>query len=54
MPIEKSLDFQNGADFTSRFLVPLLRRLGYSVVAEYHGQREFGKDLACRRSFGGR
>lgn len=45
MPIEKALGFQNEADFTSRFLVPLLRRLGYSVVAEYHGQREFGKDL---------
>ena len=37
--------FANEAEFTSRFLVPLLRRLGYSVVDEYHGQREFGKDL---------
>jgi hypothetical protein len=45
MPIEPSLNFQNEADFTSRFLVPLLRRLGFSIVAEYHGQREFGKDL---------
>jgi hypothetical protein len=45
MPIEKELNFQNEADFTSRFLAPLLRRLGYSIVAEYHGPGEFGKDL---------
>jgi hypothetical protein len=45
MPLEPALNFQNEADFTSRFLVPLLRRLGYSIVAEYHGQREFGKVL---------
>ena len=45
MPLEPALSYQNEADFTSRFLVPLLRRLGYSVVAEYHGQREWGKDL---------
>lgn len=45
MPLEPALNYQNEADFTSRFLVPLLRRLGYSVVAEYHGQREWGKDL---------
>lgn len=45
MPIEKALNFRNEADFTNLFLVPLLRRLGYSIVAEYHGQREFGKDL---------
>ncbi len=45
MPLEPALNFQNEADFTSRFLVPLLRRLGYSIMAEYHGTREFGKDL---------
>jgi hypothetical protein len=45
MPLEPALSFQNEADFTSRFLVPLVRRLGYSIVAEYHGAREFGKDL---------
>ena len=46
MPIEPEFRaYQNEANFTSRFLVPLLRRLGYSIVAEYHGQREFGKDL---------
>ena len=37
MPLEPAIKYQNEADFTSRFLVPLLRRLGYSVVAEYHG-----------------
>jgi hypothetical protein len=45
MPIEKAFNFQSEADFISRFLVPLLRRLGYSIVAEHHGQREFGRDL---------
>ena len=39
MPLEPALNYQNNADFTSRLLVPLLRRLGYSIVAEYHGQR---------------
>ena len=34
MPLESALIYQNEADFTSRFLVPLLRRLGYSVVAD--------------------
>jgi hypothetical protein len=45
MPIEKEFKYQNEADFTSHFLVPLLRRLGFSVVVDYHGVREFGKDL---------
>ena len=46
MPLEAEFKtFGNEADFTSRFLVPLLRRLGHSIVAEYHGQREFGKDI---------
>lgn len=46
MPIEAELrTFADEARFCTRFLVPLLRRLGYSIVTEYHGQREFGKDL---------
>ena len=46
MPIEAEFKtFGTEADFTRRFLVPLLLRLGYSIVAEYHGQREFGKDV---------
>lgn len=45
MPIEKEFDFPNEAAFTTDFLVPLLRRLGFSVVNEYHSSQEFGKDL---------
>ncbi len=45
MSIEKEFTYQNEADFTSNFLVPLLRRLGFSIVVEYHGSQEFGKDL---------
>jgi hypothetical protein len=31
-------------DFIQRFLIPLLKRLGFSVV-NYHGTREHGRDL---------
>jgi hypothetical protein len=31
--------------FTLEFLSPLLKRLGFSVILPYHGQREFGRDL---------
>lgn len=44
MPAEFSV-YQNEADFRDRFLVPLLHRLGFSVVVNYHGTREFGRDL---------
>ena len=37
--------FANEADFLARFIIPLLYRLGFSVVVNYHGQREFGRDL---------
>ena len=33
------------ANFASRFLLPLLERLGYYEVRNYHGGRELGKDL---------
>jgi len=45
MPIERHFKYANEAEFTNQFLVPLLRRIGYSVVVEYHGTQEFGKDL---------
>ena len=45
MPIPSELTFENEDDFNQRFLIPLLRRLGFSVVANYHGHAEFGKDL---------
>jgi hypothetical protein len=31
--------------FRKDFLIPLLRRLGYDVVCDYHGTREFGRDI---------
>lgn len=37
--------FQDEAAFRDRFIIPLLYRLGFSVVVEYHGQREFGRDI---------
>ncbi len=37
--------FDDEADFTQRFLVPLLKRLGFEIVVNYHGTREFGIDL---------
>lgn len=37
--------FQGEAAFRDRFIIPLLYRLGFSVVVEYHGQREFGRDI---------
>lgn len=45
MPIEKEFKFNDEADFVARFLDPLLRRLGFSVVIPYHGRDEFGRDL---------
>jgi hypothetical protein len=37
--------FRDEDDFVQRFLVPLFRRLGFEIVANYHGKREFGKDI---------
>ncbi len=46
MAIEQELQtYGNEAEFRGKFLVPLLRRLGFLIVVEYHGTREFGKDL---------
>jgi hypothetical protein len=46
MPILREFEasFPNEAEFTRRFLIPVLQRMGFSVVW-YHGPREFGKDL---------
>ena len=35
---------QREFQFRDRFILPLLVRLGFGVVANYHGQREFGRD----------
>jgi len=32
-------------NFIQKLLKPLLQRLGYYSVRDYHGSREFGKDL---------
>jgi|GEM_PF-1837412 len=45
MPIPAALRFGNEAAFTERFVVPLLGRLGFGLVVNYHGHAEFGKDL---------
>lgn len=37
--------FKDEADFTARWIIPLLHRLGFSVVVHYHGRREFGRDV---------
>jgi hypothetical protein len=38
-------NFSSEDDFVQRFLIPMLFRMGFSVVANYHGKREQGKDL---------
>jgi hypothetical protein len=46
MAIPKEFTFASEEDFVQRFLIPLLHRLGFSVVANYHRtQGELGKDL---------
>lgn len=46
MPIPAEFSkYKNEAEFTEQFLIPLLHRMGFSVVVNYHGRREFGKDL---------
>lgn len=45
IPEEFRTAFKDEAQFTSDFLIPLLRRMGYSMVVNYHGAGEFGKDL---------
>lgn len=37
--------FRDEASFRKDFVKPLLNRLGFFLVAEYHGRREFGKDF---------
>lgn len=37
--------FANEEAFTDLFVIPLLQRLGFSVVVNFHGTSEFGKDV---------
>jgi len=45
IPEEFRTAFKDEAQFTSDFLIPLLGRMGYSMVVNYHGASELGKDL---------
>jgi hypothetical protein len=45
MSIPSELTFCDEDAFNQQFLILLLRRLGFSVVVNYHGHAEFGKDL---------
>lgn len=45
MPIPKELKFKDEAAFRDEYLIPLIQRLGFSIVFNYHGQAEFGKDI---------
>lgn len=45
MAFPPQLQFANEDDFTQRLLIPLLQRLGFSLVINYHGTSELGKDL---------
>ena len=45
MPMQQEFrKYGNEAAFIRDFVVPLLRRLGFFVV-DYHGSREYGRDL---------
>lgn len=37
--------YNNEEHFTDDFLIPLLQRLGFSIVVNFHGASEFGKDI---------
>ncbi len=46
MPIEAEFKtFSDESGFRTRFLVPLLQRLGFISVYDNHGPNEFGKDI---------
>lgn len=45
MAIPVDFNYQSEDAFIQGFLIPLLQRLGFSLVVNYHGTAEFGKDL---------
>lgn len=45
MAIPKEFSFSSEDDFNQRFVIPLLQRLGFTMTVNYHGTREFGRDL---------
>jgi len=44
-PSEFFVRFRREVEFIQKFVHPLLRKLGFSIIADYHGADEFGKDL---------
>ncbi|MFC1706742.1 hypothetical protein ACFL59_07970 [Planctomycetota bacterium] len=48
MPIAQGLiQFGSEAAFQEEFVKPLLTRMGFSLVVDYHGTVEYGKDLVA-------
>jgi len=45
MAIPVEFNYANEDAFVQTFLIPLLQKLGFSLVVNYHGKTEFGKDL---------
>lgn len=45
MPFPPEFKYDDEEQFIHKFLSPLLQRLGFSLVVNYHGHAEFGKDL---------
>ena len=45
MAFPKEFKYESEDDFVQKLLIPLLHRLGFSLVVNYHGSAELGKDL---------
>ena len=45
MALPPGFNFANEDDFNQNYVIPLLHRLGYAVVANYHGAVQLAKDL---------
>ncbi len=45
MAIPPDFNYANEDSFIQGFLIPLLQKLGFLLVVNYHGTAEFGKDL---------
>ncbi len=45
MAFPAEFSYANEDDFIQRFLIPLLNRLGFITVVNYHGVQEYGRDL---------
>ncbi len=43
--IPPEFSYANKDEFTQKFLIPLLQRLDFSLVINYHGRAEFGNEL---------